>query len=331
MKISPRLLMGRGITHLWGWRQCWHPSWTARAVEPAALLTGSAEHLKNPSAAAPGLLPAAESAPAFPPEDGNWLLSMEPAVPWRPGQPNPAPSHPLSSRWCKVWGRWGTGGAGGRLDALSWTCWLLTRHSPSHPAPSQAPWCSDEQDQGDFSMETRPRANQVTKRWWKCGRPLKSSNEHRDLLHACLHAMGSGLTLKHWLEEDSTYYTSLSCPSWKATQLLLSCSQFVPPAAAGWCTHGNPRLEGISRNISSRIVLLRHWKMFIKSLCNSHQWWRAQHLPGVGSRQELLFPAANPGWSWQHTGTLKHLVCEYQNRPRPPCDSMIWSVIGLWA
>lgn len=161
--------------------------------------------------------------------------------------------------------------------------------------------------------------------------PAMSTGTSCMLVHTCLHATGSVLTLKHCLEEDSTYYTSLSCPSWKATWLLRSCSQFIPPAATGWCTHGNPGLEGISRNISSRIALLRHWKMFIKSLCNSHQWWRAHHLPGVGSQQELLFPAANPGWSWQHTGTLKHLVCEHQNGPWPPCDNMIWSVIGLWA
>lgn len=50
---------------------------TARPVEPAALLTAFAEHTRNPLAMVTGLLPAAKPAPAFPAEDGKWLLSME--------------------------------------------------------------------------------------------------------------------------------------------------------------------------------------------------------------------------------------------------------------
>lgn len=46
-------------------------------MEPAALLTAFAEHLRNPSAMVTGLLPAAKPAPAFPAEDGKRLLSME--------------------------------------------------------------------------------------------------------------------------------------------------------------------------------------------------------------------------------------------------------------
>lgn len=45
------------------------------------------------------------------------------------------------------------------------------------------------------------------------------------------HITGSELTLKHYLREESTYCTSLSPPSWDPTQLLPSCSLFIPPSS----------------------------------------------------------------------------------------------------
>lgn len=51
------------------------------------------------------------------------------------------------------------------------------------------------------------------------------------LVHTCWHLTGSEQTLKHCLGEESTYYSSLSPPSWEPTQLLPSCSLFIPPSS----------------------------------------------------------------------------------------------------
>lgn len=67
VKVSPGLLMGRGITQ--GVTPALPPLTgscvTARPVEPAALLSAFAEHLTSPLATATGLLPAAKPAPTF--------------------------------------------------------------------------------------------------------------------------------------------------------------------------------------------------------------------------------------------------------------------------
>lgn len=102
---EPQALLGRGIAHVGGAdAPPEQPGCLAAGpAEPAALLTVFAEHPKSPSALALGLLPAAEPASAFPPpEDGNRLLSMEPAA--APQRPSPrlwlarsAPSCPALS------------------------------------------------------------------------------------------------------------------------------------------------------------------------------------------------------------------------------------------
>lgn len=360
--------MGRRITHIWGdaGADTLHEQpgcLTARPVKPAAPLTVFAEHLKSPLAMALRLLPVAKPAPAFPPEDGNRLLLMEPAVPQRPGQPkpwggsaslHPAPSRPPTSHDLSGHQQLTLLGADFEEDealvvleedwtpwAINWACWLLTRSLPSHPvpgpsigrAPLQAPFAATSKTRVASPWEAWPRANRVTKRGWKLAAgnmadhwgPAMSAGDH---LHncACYGLWPDSETLAG-RGEHLLHFSFLS-------QLETNTASPFLHSVYPWCTHGNPELEGISRNISSsRIVLLHPLKMLIKSLCNSHQRRRAHHLPGVaGWQEELLFPQANPRWSWHHARTLKHLtVYTHQDGPRPSRDSVIWSVLGLWA
>lgn len=111
----------------------------ARPVKPAALLAEFAEHPESPSAVASGLLPAAKPAPAFPPEDGNQLLSTEPAVPQRLGQPKPwggsALSHLAPSRPPLLTTSWLTSSSLqlvlGLRKMRNWWCWSKIGHLDS--------------------------------------------------------------------------------------------------------------------------------------------------------------------------------------------------------
>lgn len=250
-----------------------------------------------------GLLPAAKPAPAFPPEDGKWLLSMQPVVLWGLGQPktwggsakpHPALPHPLllsspaaGSAWCWVWGRWGrTWWCWKKMRHLepSAGCWLLTRRSPSPPAPGPSTagrvtswlqwWAIPEWLLSPWEMW--PRASQVTEGLeigcWKCGchwGPAMSAGEH---LHACAHLLAR---YRLWADSETLsgrgeHLLPFSFPSQLRTNSASSFLLSVYPSQQ-WQHRKIPRLERNSGNISSRIVLLYPWKMLIKSLHNSPQ------------------------------------------------------------
>lgn len=184
MKISPRLLMGRRITHTRGQRRHWHPSRTAWPSHGQTCETCSAAHSirRTPEKSlgrGAGAAPCGKTCPSF--SSGGWkpapldgasgaaetwpaeTLGRICIVP--PGTVLPTASHHLSAHQQLT-----PVGAGFEEDeelvvleedrtpqAISWACWLLTRRSPAHPAPcpstvgratSQVPRCIDEQDHG---------------------------------------------------------------------------------------------------------------------------------------------------------------------------------------
>lgn len=140
------------------------------------------------------------------------------------------------------------------------------------------------------------------------------------LVHTCWHITGSQLTLKHCVGEKSTYCTSPSPPSWEPTQLLPSCSLFIPPSSGsteksqGWRrTPGTSHsrlcfsiLERCSSNLSIRTLSNGGWA----AGQNSSQW---QSQGGLGSTQGAKHPA----------------VCALGDRARHSHDSLICSVLGL--